>query len=328
MPADYVVSESAMADFYKELGVSRTATADEIKKAYRKLASELHPDKNPGNKKSESRFKAVNRANQVLSDPAKRKLYDEFGEDGLREGFDASAARSYREATRGGRVRGPGGGVSLEDLFSGGMPGGANSGGFGDMLGDLFGGAARSSRRGGPSKGADLASEVNVDFVSAIRGAELRLRVQDGGDEVTVRVPPGAGDGDRVRIPGHGAPGAFGGPPGDLMLTIRVGAHPHFERAGLDLYLDLPVSPGEAYRGAKVRVPTPEGAVTLTVPKHAQSGQVARVKGKGVKRQNQQGDLYVRFAIKMPDKESAAVEKAVEALDAAMEGDLREDIAF
>lgn len=317
-----------MADFYKELGVSRTATPDEIKKAYRKLAAELHPDKNPGNKKFEARFKTVNRANQVLSDPEKRKLYDEFGEDGLREGFDASAARAYREATRGGRVRG-GGGVSLEDLFNGGMPGGqAGPGGFGDMLGDLFGGAARSSRRGGPSKGADLASEVNVDFVSAIRGAELRLRVQDGGDEVTVRVPPGAGDGDRVRIPGHGAPGFNGGPPGDLMLTIRVAAHPHFERSGLDLYLDLPVTVGEAYRGAKVRVPTPEGAVTLTVPKHAQSGQVARLKGKGVKRQNQQGDLYVRFAIKLPVKESAAVEKAIEALDAAMEGDVREEIAF
>jgi len=316
-----------MADFYKELGVERTASADEIKKAYRKLAGELHPDKNPGNKKAEARFKVVNRANQVLADPAKRKLYDEFGEDGLRDGFDASAARAYRSATRGGRVRGPGGGVNLEDLFGGGMPGANNTGGFGDMLGDLFGGG-RGARRGGPAKGNDLTSEVNVDFVSAIRGAELHLQLQDGGDRVTVRVPPGAGEGDRVRIPGHGAPGAFGGPAGDLMLTIRVGPHPHFERAGLDLYLDLPITAGEAYRGAKVRVPTLEGAVTLTVPKHAQSGQVTRLKGKGVKRQSQQGDLYVRFAIKLPEKESSAVEKAVEALDAALEGDVREDIAF
>jgi len=317
-----------MADFYKELGVERSASADEIKKAYRKLAGELHPDKNPGNKKFEARFKAVNRANQVLSDPAKRKLYDEFGEDGLREGFDASAARAYRSATRGGRVRGPGGGVSLDDLFSGGMPGGGGgAGGFGDMLGDLFGGA-RGPRRAGPAKGSDLTSEVNVDFVSAIRGAELRLQLQDGGDPVTVRVPPGAGEGDRVRIPGHGAPGALGGPHGDLLLTIRVGAHPHFERSGLDLYLDLPITAGESYRGAKVRVPTPEGAVTLTVPKHAQSGQVTRLKGKGVKRQNQQGDLYVRFAVKLPATESSAVEKAVEALDAAMDVDVREDISF
>jgi len=313
-----------MADLYKELGVSRTATQDEIKKAYRKLAGELHPDKNPGNKKTETRFKAVNHANQVLSDPEKRKLYDEFGEDALREGFDADAVRAYRSATRGGRVRSPGGGVSLEDLFGGGMPGGG-SGNIGDMFGDLFGGRAR---RGGPMKGSDLASEVHVDFVSAIRGAELRLRVQDGGDEVKVRVPPGAGDGDHVRIAGHGAPSESGGPPGDLLLTIRVDPHPHFERSGLDLYLDLPITVGEAFRGAKVRVPTAEGSVTLTVPKHAQSGQVARLKGKGVKRQSQQGDLYVRFEVKLPAKESAAIEKAVETLDNATEGDVREGIAF
>jgi curved DNA-binding protein len=313
-----------MADFYKELGVERSASADEIKKAYRKLAAELHPDKNPGNKKSEARFKLVNRANQVLSDPDKRKLYDEFGEDALREGFDADAARAYRSATRGGRVRQPGGGVSLEDLFSGGMPGGAQ-GGIGDMFGDLFGGRVR---RGGPSKGSDIASEVNVDFVSAIRGSELRLRMQDGGEEVKVRIPPGAGDGDRLRVAGHGAPGEFGGPPGDLLLTIRVGSHPHFERSGLDLYLNLPITVAEAYKGAKVRVPTLEGSVTLTVPKHAQSGQVARLKGKGVKRQNNQGDLYVRFDVKLPTKESASVEKAIETLESALEGDVREGIEF
>jgi curved DNA-binding protein len=314
-----------MADFYKELGVSRTASADEIKKAYRKLAAQLHPDKNPGDKKSEARFKTVNRAHQVLGDPEKRKLYDEFGEDALREGFDASAARAYRSATRGGRVRSGPGGVRLEDLFSGG--GAPGAGGFGDMLSDLFNGGGSRGRRG-PSQGADLQSEVTVDFASAIRGAELRLRVQDGGEEVKVRVPPGAGNGDRVRVPGHGAPGDMGGPAGDLVLTIRVAPHPHFERDGLDLYLDLPISPGEAFRGAKVRVPTVEGSVTLTVPKHAQSGQVARLKGKGVKRQNQQGDLYVRFEIKLPASDAEDVEKAVETLENAMSGDLREGIQF
>jgi curved DNA-binding protein len=309
-------------DFYKELGVGRSANADEIKKSYRKLASELHPDKRPGDKKSEARFKAVNRAYQVLSDPEKRKIYDEFGEDGLREGFDAGAARAYREATRGGRVHAgsPGG---FEDFFGGG--GNAN---IGDLFGDLFGQGGRGRRRGGAVKGSDVAAEVTVDLPSAIRGAELRLRLQDGGDEVTVRVPAGAGDGDRVRIAGHGAPGVMGGPPGDLLLTIRVTPHPFFERVGLDLYLDLPISPGEAYRGAKVRVPTHDGFVTLTVPPHAQSGQVARLKGKGVKRAGKQGDFFVRFQIRLPETESRAIEAAVDTLDEALPKNLRDALVF
>jgi curved DNA-binding protein len=308
-------------DFYKELGVGRTASADEIKKSYRKLAAELHPDKRPGDKKSEARFKAVNRAYQALSDPEKRKIYDEFGEDGLREGFDAGAARAYREATRSGRVH-AGGPGNFEDMF------GAQGANIGDLFGDLFGGGGRGRRRGGAMKGSDVAAEVTVDLASAIRGAELRLRVQDGGDEVTVRVPAGAGDGDRVRIAGHGAPGAMGGPPGDLLLTIRVTPHPYFERVGLDLYLDLPVTPGEAYRGAKVRVPTHDGFVTLTVPKHAQSGQVLRLKGKGVKRAGKQGDFFVRFQIRMPETESSDIEEAVDALDAEVPKNLRDAIVF
>jgi curved DNA-binding protein len=312
------------ADLYKELGVSRDASPDEIKKAYRKLAQQLHPDKNPGDKKAETRFKTVNRAHQVLSDQEKRKIYDEFGEEGLREGFDVQAARAYRAGFGGGRPRTRSGGVNVEDLFGGGG-GGA---GFGDLFGDLFGGRGRRGPNGGQDmKGSDVASEVSIDFVSAIKGAELRLRLQDGGDEVTVRVPAGAGDGDKVRIPGHGQPGPFGGPPGDLLLTIRVQPHPFFDRDGLDLYLDLPVTIGEAYRGAKVRVPTPDGPVTLSVPRHAQSGQVARLKGKGVKRKNESGDLFVRFLVRYPD-EGAAVEKAVEELEKHQTGDVRAGIAF
>ncbi|HET9954434.1 MAG TPA: J domain-containing protein [Polyangiaceae bacterium] len=309
------------ADFYKELGVSRDASADEIKKAYRKLAAQLHPDKNPGDKKAEARFKAVNRAHQVLSDQEMRKRYDEFGEEGLREGFDPHAARAYQRAAGRGRGR-VGADVNVEDLFGAG--GGAA--GFSDLFGDLFGGGARGVRR--PAKGADLQSEIAVDFASALKGTELKLRLQDGGDEVTVRIPPGAGDGDKLRVPGQGAPGPLGGPPGDLLLTIRVRPHASFERSGLDLYLDLPITPKEAFRGAKVRVPTPDGPVTLTVPKHAQSGQVARLKGKGVHRQNQTGDLFVRFQIKLPTDASAEVEKAIETLEAAMTGDVRANISF
>jgi curved DNA-binding protein len=317
------------ADFYKELGVSRGAGDDEIKKAYRKLAAQLHPDKNPGDKKVEARFKNVNRAYQALSDKEKRSLYDEFGEEGLREGFNSAAARAYRGGPSSGGYRRSrsSGSMNVEDLFSSPGSDPPGSGGIGDLFGDLF---ARAGRRPSnpSSKGSDIASEVSVDFISALRGAELKLRLQDGGDEITVRVPPGAGDGDKVRIPGHGAPGAYGGPPGDLILNIRVSKHPHFERSGLDLYLDLPITVAEAYRGAKVRVPTPDGAITLTVPKHAQSGQVARLKGRGVKRKADQGDLYIRFQIKLPVSESEEIEAAISALDAAMTGDVRADVHF
>jgi curved DNA-binding protein len=315
-------------DLYKELGVSKSATADEIKKAYKKLAGQLHPDRNPGDQKVEARFKAVNRAYQVLHDAEKRRLYDEFGEESLREGFNPAATRAYRNAAQAaGARRARGGGINFEDLPGGAGPGGP--GGFGDLLGELFGGGPRSSRRGGAAvKGADVASEVAIDFVSAIRGAELRLRVQDGGEEVTVRVPPGAGDGDKVRVAGHGAPSPMGGAPGDLVITIRVNPHPFFERDGLDLYLNLPVTVGEAHRGAKVRVPTPDGPVTLSVPKHAQSGQEARLKNKGVKRAGKQGDLYVRFLVKLPAQDSEAIDEAVTVLESAMTGDVRGGIHF
>lgn len=315
------------ADFYQELGVARDASEDEIKKSFRKLAAKLHPDKHAGDKKTEGRFKAVNRAYQVLSDPKKRKLYDEFGEDGLREGFDADAARAYRRAAgAGGRVRfrRNGGAGGLEDLF-GAEGGGAN---IGDLFGDLFRNRAAGRGQTSAMRGSDIASEVTVDFVSAIQGAELRLTLQDGGEPVTVRIPPGAGDGDKVRIPGHGTPGMFGGPAGDLVLAIRVRPHPFFEREGLDLHLDLPITVGEAFRGAKIRVPTASGDVTLSVPKHAQSGQTVRLKGRGVKRKNDQGDLYVRFLIKMPDSDAPELARAVDALEEAMSSDVRAGLQF
>lgn len=315
-------------DLYKDLGVPKSASADEIKKAYKKLAGQLHPDRNPGDQKIEARFKAVNRAYQVLKDADKRRLYDEFGEESLREGFNPASTRAYRSATQAaGARRARGGGINFEDLQGGVGPGGA--GGFGDLLGELFGGGARSSRRGGGAvKGADVASEVAIDFVSAIRGAELRLRLQDGGEEVTVRVPPGAGEGDKVRVPGHGAPSPMGGAPGDLVITVRVNPHPFFERDGLDLHLNLPITVAEAHRGAKVRVPTPDGPVTLSVPKHAQSGQEARLKSKGVKRAGKQGDLYVRFLVKLPAQDSEAIDEAVATLEEAMTGDVRGGIHF
>jgi curved DNA-binding protein len=298
-------------DLYAVLGVPRTADADTIKKAYRKLAARLHPDKNPGNKSAEARFKQVNHAYEVLGDEPRRKLYDEFGEEGLREGFDPARSRAYREwASQQGQARGGGGfgggAVDLDELLGGGR-----AGGFGDLFGDFMG---RARRARGPAKGADLESEVTVDFASAIRGATLELQPQGAaGGTVTVRIPAGAADGNRVRIAGQGAPSPSGGPRGDLVLTLHVTPHRFFRREGDDLHLDLPVTVAEAYRGAKVRVPTIEGDVSLKVPEHTQSGQMVRLRGKGVTRKGSPpGDLYVHFMVHVPTSKAAAVHELID----------------
>ncbi len=301
-------------DYYAELGVSRSATADEIKKVYRKLAAELHPDRNPGKADIEERFKRVNEAYHVLTDDKKRKLYDEFGEVGLREGFDPNMARSY------GRSGGFGGG--FEDIFRG--AGGAGGAGIGDIFGDLFGGGGARRRR--TRRQPDLESEITIEFVSAVRGAELELSIH--GRAVKVRIPQGAQDGDKLRVKGAGGPAGPGMPASDLLLVVRVKSHPFFQRDGLDLTVDMPLSVGEAYFGSKIEVPTPSGAVQLKVPPHSQSGQLLRLRGKGVTRGQKTGDLYVRFLIQVPKSESDDLEKAVRRLDEAMEPGLRDDLKF
>jgi curved DNA-binding protein len=314
-------------DLYGVLGVPKNADAETIKKSYRKMAKDLHPDKNPGNKKAEERFKKVNHAFDVLSDAKKRSLYDEFGEDGLREGFDADRVRAYKQwsSQQGGRGNGAvgEGGVRLEDLF--GREGGVPQGGFGDFLGDLFGQRARRPR--GPMPGADLESSVTIDFASAVRGTTLELRPQGGGGvPVTVRIPEGAADGSRVRIAGQGAPSPSGGPKGDLILSIQVEPHPFFRREEDDLHLDLPVTVAEAYRGAKVRVETFSGPVTLKVAPGTQSGSVVRLRGKGVTRKGKAGDLYVHFMVHVPTAQTPEVKQAIDTLASAQTEDLRKNI--
>jgi curved DNA-binding protein len=298
-------------DLYADLGVPKAASQDEIKKAYRKLAAQFHPDRNPHDKGAEERFKAVNRAHQVLGDADKRALYDEFGEVALREGFDVEAARAYgRARSRSGRGASSGG-FSFEDILG--------NGNFGDLFGEMFrGGSPRGPRRGG--KGSNVTTEVSVDLLSAIKGTQILVHMPDQG-EIQVRIPPGAGDGDKVRVQGHGESGPSGAPAGDLLITVRVKKHPHFERDGLDLRLDLPLTPGEAFEGAKVSVPTPDGEVTLKVPKGTQSGQLTRLRGKGVQRKDKVGDLYVRFLIRLPQHPTKAVAKAIAELDEALIGE-------
>jgi curved DNA-binding protein len=323
----------ATTDFYSVLGVPKDADAATIKKTYRKLARDLHPDKNPGNKGMETRFKEVNRAYEVLGDDAKRKLYDEFGEDALREGFDPEKQRAYaqwqsRAANGGGGFRGGGGGfgggVNLEDLFSGQVPGGSGGGGEGDPFADLFG---RASRRRGPVRGRDIEQELTVDFVSAVKGTSLQLRNPSAPEPVTVRIPPGAAEGSRVRIREQGAASPNGGPNGDLILVIHVEAHQLFTRDGDDLTLEVPITTSEAIKGAKVKVPTFDGDVTVKVPPGTQSGTKLRLRGKGVVRKGREpGDLYARFMIHVPTGSDAKLQELADELATFEHGDVRANL--
>jgi curved DNA-binding protein len=309
-------------DYYSLLGVSRDADADAIKRAYRKLAKDLHPDRHPDDKGVEAKFKAVNRAFDVLSDERKRSLYDEFGEDGLREGFDPDRMRAYKRHT--GRAAGPGGsggGFSFDDLFGSGVHQNLN-----DLFGDLF------DRQQAPSRvpGADALATVSIDFASAVRGATIDVRSHPSRTEpLKIRVPAGVRDGEKLTIRGGGGLSPAGGPPGTLTLTIEVLPHKHFRREGDDLHLDLPVTVVEAWRGAKVRVPTVDGSVTLTVPAKSQAGAVLRLRGKGVARaRNEPGDLYVHLRLVMPKGDDDALDRWVASAPEATDADPRADVAL
>ena len=313
-----------VANLYSVLGVSKDASQQEIKKAYRKLASELHPDKNPG-AANEQRFKDVGGAYQVLSDAERRKLYDEFGDISLRAGFDAAQARAARNF--GGGFPGGGGQrvhFDVSDLFGGG----ATRGGAGDLFGDLFGGGGRGQRRSRSGRGADVTSTARISFVDAVRGTTVNFRGAQGGEPVTVRIPPGAEHNSRLRVRGKGAPGPHGGPPGDLLVTIEVKSHPYFSRDGADLFLDLPITLKEAFAGAQIMVPTADGEVKLKVPKGVQSGKKMRLRGKGIKRRGKPaGDLYVRFMVMYPTVDEQPVRDAIEVL-AKHTGNVREKLRF
>lgn len=306
-----------MPDLYSTLGVPRGAGKTEIKKAYRKLAAKLHPDKSPG-AANEARFKEVTRAYEVLGDEGKRKLYDEFGDVSLQSGFDPERARAMRNFGGFSGARGPSGGVSFDlgDLFGGG--------GLGDTFGDLFGRARKG--HAGPRRGPDVVSSVRIPFADAVRGTTLKLSEREGGEVITVRIPAGADDGSRLRVRGKG--GVNGGVAGDLVLTLEVEPHSSFTREGDDLHVEVPITVAEAYRGAQVQVPTPHGDVKLSVPKRAQSGQKVRLRGKGVTRKGKPaGDLYVRFFVMVPKDASDEVERAVDVI-ASHTDEPRRDLRF
>jgi molecular chaperone DnaJ len=273
-------------DFYAVLGVADSASPDEVKKAYKKLARDLHPDRNPGDKAAEERFKAVSRAKEVLGDPKTRKEYDEF-----------------RRLARNGAFRGGPGGRPGPGGFGG--PGGGQGGAFvfddgtdlGDLLGGLFGGGARGGRRGPASfrGGSDVQAHLTLDFADAVRGLETTITV--GGRQVKARLPAGVKDGQTIRLRGKGEPGRNGGPPGDLLLELTVSAHPRFGRKGDDLTVTVPVTYTEAVLGAEIDAPTLDGpAVRLKVPPGSRNGRVLRAKGRGAAGH----DLLVTLEIAVP----------------------------
>ncbi len=296
-------------DLYEILGVSRGATADEIKKAYRRLARKHHPDVNPGNKAAEEKFKEVTAASEVLTDPKRRALYDEFGADSLRSGFDASKAEVYRQWRRQGAPRG-----GRPDLggFQEVNVGDFGSFDFASIFGDLFGErpAARTRR---PAQGAHAEAELSVDLADAVLGAERDVRVGD--KTLRVKIPAGVTDGSRIRLHGQGAGGSHGGAAGDLYLEIKLREHPLFRRNGKDLTLELPVTVPEAILGGPVTLPTFEGPVELRIPPHTQGGKKLRLRGKGLPdlRGSERGDLYAVVRLVLPER-AAGLEKLARSL--------------
>lgn len=323
-------------DLYAVLGVARDADRDVIRKAYRKLARESHPDLNPGDEKAEARFKEIAHAWEVLEDDARRKAYDEFGEISLEAGFDADEARKAREAF--GAHFGGGAGFDFRGQPGSG-PGGQefHFGDLDDLLGGLFGGAAPGAGpRGMRMRGQDLEAHLVLEFDEAVRGGEKRLTLGRPGPDgvarpetLTVRIPPGVHAGGSLRLAGKGAPGHGGGPAGDLHVRLEVRPHPVFRREGRrDLVFDLPLSVREATLGAKVEVPTLEGRVTLTVPTGTDSGAKLRLKGKGVPgaKGAPAGDLFARVQIRVPRELDDDGRAALEALERLEDPGLRKEL--
>jgi DnaJ-class molecular chaperone len=305
------------ADYYEILGVGRSASDDELQKAYRKLARKYHPDLNPDDKAAQKKFKEVQQAYDVLSDEKKRKLYDQFGAN--YEQMAAGGGPPWGGAAGGGQV--PPGFEGFE--FQGNWPGGGGGGGgplppdLEDLLRQFTGGGAtvdfgsgtagrRRSRRRPAEPGADLRHEVQIPLRTAVDGGEVGLRVHREGraespELLTVKIPPGIDDGQTIRLRGQGATSRSGGPAGDLFVTVRIAPHPSFRRDGLDLIVKVPVTVAEAALGAKVDIPTPHGTITMKVPAGTSSGARLRAKGQGVqKRDGQPGDLYAELQIVLP----------------------------
>jgi DnaJ-class molecular chaperone len=292
-----------MDDPYKTLGISKSASADEVKKAYRKLAKQHHPDLNPGNNASASRFKDISGAYDLLSDPEKRARFDRGEIDAAgQERADASFYRSHAGGPQGARYR-AGAGFDPSDIFAdmfsrGGQPGG---GGFGR------GGDFREFK----ARGNDVSYSLSVDFIEAAKGAQKRLSFPDG-KTLDVNVPAGAESGMTLRLRGQGQPGMGGGPSGDALIEITVEPHPQFRREGNNIQVEVPITLSEAVAGGKINVPTIDGLVSMTVPAGSNTGTKMRLRGRGITpKASAAGDQYITLKVMLPSKPDEALKDFV-----------------
>ena len=304
-------------DFYKILGVAKDVSDAELKKVYRKLARQYHPDSNPGDAKAEAKFKEISEAFSVLSDKEQRKEYD-----------------AVRAMGGGARFTGGAGGSGAGGAgFPGGFPGGAGGAGFEDVFANLFGGGGRGGFGGGfggfgPQRGADLTLATTVDFIDSIHGSTIKLRLSNSGEPTSVKVPAGIQDGQKIKLRGKGQPSPNGGEPGDLLITVTVKPHPVFSRDGNNLRVTVPVTFAEAVLGATIQVPTLGGEpVKLKVAPGTPNGRVLRVKGKGVQSAKVVGDLLATVDIAVPSHVSDKAAKLLEEFSALLgDEDPREDL--
>jgi len=286
-------------DPYKELGVARNASADEVKKAFRKLAKDLHPDKNPGDKAAEERFKRVTAAFDLLGDKDKRAKFDrgEIDADG-REQFRGFGGGGPGGFSGFGGAGGPGGRAGFENIDL-------------DELFGMFGGQGRQrGARDFTPKGQDIRATLEISLEDSITGATRRIQFSDG-RTLDVAIPKGAGDGQVIRLRGQGAPGRMG-EAGDALIELKIAKHPLYRREGADLEMDLPISVPDAVLGGKVTVPTPEGRVSMTVPAGSNSGKVLRLKGRGGHAGGKRGDLLARLVVTLPEPQDEALTKFAE----------------
>jgi len=296
-----------VANYYEVLGVAKGASDDEIKKAYRKLALQYHPDRNQGNKQAEDKFKSISEAYAVLSDSEKRKKYDMYGDAGFHQHY--STEDIFR-------------GADFSQFFGGGQ---GFNGDINDLFGSLFGmgggrrgGGGFGFRQQGPAKGQDIEYELTITFLEALKGSErpISFRLTDGTQrEFTVKIPAGAAEGMKLRVAGKGAPGPRGGAAGDLMVAIKVSDHPQFKRVGNDIESPLNLRISEALLGCSAEVNTPDGGKKLKVPAGVRPGTKIRLKGLGFPdRQGGKGDLYGVVEYTIPEELSSRQREAIEAL--------------